>query len=388
MAESLRSRKVLIVGGGITGLVLAILLERDGHRVTIADRGIRTGEMSGGITLTTNGVAILRSLGIFDMLRPFLHTLRGVHIDAMRCGTLSGFRLDDESIGGEVYSMMRSDLHAVLFPCLKRTRLVNGSSVHLFSQSQDGVSVTFSNGNNEWYDLVAGCDGKYSDIRASLFGEAGRTATLSPSWRFLANNFGVSDTVTIREVWGLRSRLSAMPLPGGLVQCVAVTNRAVVSDSNEQLDPEEFRKIFSGLGSLADHLVAQVTRVDQLIYNGHEEIVLPEWYSGKVVLIGEAAHGIAPILSQGASLAIEDAYVLAIGLRHAETVDAACAWYSGCRRRRVLAIQNKSWKLQRATKFDSSWRCRLRNLFWKCLPDKWLHRDLRKVFVDAFVAAA
>jgi len=382
MADSIPSRKVLIVGGGIAGIILAILLERDGHAVTIVERAQQVKPVGGGITLTMNGIAMLRRLGMMDGLQGKLHKIKRINIDAVRLGTLSSFRLEDKGAAREVYTVLRSDLHAFLLAHLQNTRLVMGSSVHLFSQSADGVSVTFSNGNNEWYDLVAGCDGINSATRASLFGQGGRSYAGYAFWRFLAQNDDLYDPSLITEVWGIGKRFGIVPLPGGLVHCFAAVNCPDGCDDNEQIEVGQFRQMFKGFGAAADHFVEQVTDRSQLMYNGLEDIRLPAWYSGRVVLVGDAAHGMTPNLTQGASMAMEDAFVLATALRHADSVEAAFEWYFNCRNRRVLAIQKKSWWLGKVAQIASPWLCRLRDRCWKLIPDKWLQGDLERLLVE------
>ncbi len=377
-----RSLNVLIVGGGIAGIVLAILLERDGHRVTIAEKAAEMKPVGGGITLTMNGVAMLRRMGLMDGLKRYLHKIRCINIDAVRLGTLSSFCLEGSGTIHEVYSVLRSDLHSFLLHQLVRTDIIKQTSIHLFSQSSEGVSVTFSDGRNAWYDMVAGCDGINSATRASLFGDTGRSYAGYASWRFLAKNNGVYDPSLITEVWGIGKRFGIVPLPGGLVHCFAAANCPDGCESYQQMDAEEFRRMFRGFGAAADHFVEQVTDNGQLMYNGLEDIRLPAWYSGRVALVGDAAHGMTPNLTQGASLAMEDAYVLATALRHADSIEAAFAWYFNCRRRRVLAIQKKSWWLGKVAQLASPWLCSLRDRCWKWIPDKWLQGDLEKLLVE------
>lgn len=382
MSNSIPFRKVLIVGGGIAGIILAILLERDGHNVTIVERAPEIKPVGGGITLTMNGVAMLRRMGLMQGLTPYLHKINRINIDAARFGTLSSFKLDDAKGQREVFSILRSDLHSFLISQLRSTDLREGTSVHLFSQSKDGVSVTFSNGINEWYDIVAGCDGINSATRASLFGDTGRSYAGYASWRFLAVNDGVYDSSLITEVWGIGKRFGIVPLPGGMVHCFAAVNCSDGCEENRMVDASAFRSMFKGFGSAADNFVAQVTDNAQLMYNDLEDIRLSEWYHGRVVLVGDAAHGMTPNLTQGASMAMEDSWVLATALRYEESVQEAFAWYFSCRRRRVLAIQKRSWRFGKVAQLTSPLLCRLRDLCWKCIPDKWLQGDLEKMLVE------
>jgi 2-polyprenyl-6-methoxyphenol hydroxylase-like FAD-dependent oxidoreductase len=69
---------------------------------------------------------------------------------------------------------------------------------------------------------------------------------------------------------------------------------------------------FRGYGGLAAVLLAQVTDPDRVIYTAIDEVFLPApWYRGRTVVIGDAAHASTPFWAQGASMAIEDAVLLA-----------------------------------------------------------------------------
>lgn len=382
MIDSLRSRKVLVVGGGIASVILAVLLDRDGNNVTIVEPAGDILPFDDGLTLTMNSVDILRRMGLMEGLQPFLHKIEHINIEAVGIGALSRFRLSQDQPRREVYSVMRSDLHTFLVTHLHHARVVKGASVHLLSQSSDGVSVTFTNGSNEWFDLVVGCDGINSTTRASLFGECDRKNTGWASWRFMAGNDRGYDSSAITEIWGFGRRFAILPVPGGKVHCFAASNFPHTCDSITAIDADQFRRLFSGFGATADYFVDQVARSEQLIRNQVEDISLTAWYSGRVALLGEAAYGTTANLARSVSMAMEDAFVLAAGLRHAEDVETAFQWYYSARRRRVRAIRTKSWQPGKVSALASPWLGRLRDRCLQSLPGKWLKNDLKLMLAE------
>src|SRR5262249_16669760 len=79
-------------------------------------------------------------------------------------------------------------------------------------------------------------------------------------------------------------------------------------------------------------------RLELAADNTHDLGHVPNWHRGPIVIIGDAAHAPAPTSGQGASMAIEDAIVLASALRHQPSIPQAFAAYEGARRERVEKI--------------------------------------------------
>jgi 2-polyprenyl-6-methoxyphenol hydroxylase-like FAD-dependent oxidoreductase len=76
-----------------------------------------------------------------------------------------------------------------------------------------------------------------------------------------------------------------------------------------------------------------------------EWIECEKWHSGRVVLIGDAAHASSPMMGQGGCMAMEDAWALAKELRAAATVEGALASYASRRKPRVEWVQQQSMAL-------------------------------------------
>ena len=105
---------------------------------------------------------------------------------------------------------------------------------------------------------------------------------------------------------------------------------------------ERLRIRFAGFGPRVQEYLAALERDDQIICSAMEWVPLEKVYSGRVVLVGDAAHASSPMLGQGGCMAMEDACVLAEELRSGATIEAALASFAKRRKPRVEWVQQQS----------------------------------------------
>jgi 2-polyprenyl-6-methoxyphenol hydroxylase-like FAD-dependent oxidoreductase len=105
---------------------------------------------------------------------------------------------------------------------------------------------------------------------------------------------------------------------------------------------ERLRKRFAAFGGRVQEYLASLERDDQIICSAMEWMELEKWHTGRVVLVGDAAHASSPMMGQGGCMAMEDACVLADELRAAATVESALASFVSRRKPRVQWVQKQS----------------------------------------------
>jgi len=374
--------KTLIIGGGIAGVVLAILLERKGHVVTIAEQSREWLPVGGGITLTLNGVRVLQGLGLLDGIAACANEVHRINITDRNGTLLSSFNLDRFSASyAKTYTIHRAALHNLLLSHLHTTTVLLNTTFTNITDTGDKVDVTFNNSVSDHYDMVAGCDGINSSVRARIFPSSENKYAGYGSWRFVAHNVATGDEHILTEMWGRGKRFGIVPLGNGTVHCFASMTCKQNSIANKNISIDDFRKTFSDFGTTVQQLTNTITTTAELIYNDLEDVQIHEWHSGRIVLVGDAAHGMTPNLTQGASMAIEDACVLADTLSSAGNVAQDVAHYYGIRKGRVAAIQKKSRQLGMIGQLNNPVLCALRNQCWRCIPDKWIQNDLANLLV-------
>jgi 2-polyprenyl-6-methoxyphenol hydroxylase-like FAD-dependent oxidoreductase len=309
-------KKVLVIGGGIGGLSVAIALASNGVEVDLIEMRSTWVPYHVGIILGSNTLRAMKQLGVIDA-----SIARGFPYQGMSICDKNGNVINhtqNRFLAGEEYpsnlGMTRPALHDVLSQAAQEagTRVYLGVTVTRMDNRDDGVSVQFSNGHHDEYDLVVGADGVYSKTRGLLFGDKYRPQyTGQGAWRY-----------NVPRPAGLDRSYIYDGVPGGKAGLVPLTQDTMYiylvreELGNPYFPPEQLAELFRD--RLRDYggLVGEVRDRDildaaQVVYRPLEALLVPEpWYQDRVLLIGDAVHATTPHLGQGAAQAIEDAVVL------------------------------------------------------------------------------
>ena len=240
------------------------------------------------------------------------------------------FLLGDDKVPA-VCALSRRRLHQILLAAAQRAGAVvrTGLSVAEIHEQPDGVTVRFSDGRTEDFDLLAGFDGIRSTTRLHLVGTA---FVPRPSgygaWRIQVPR---RDYVTGMEfLQGIGSKTGAMPLSNDLMYLFHIRPEEPGAFFEKQHLAELLRERLRGYGSYVAEVAASLTPASDIVYGAIEPMLLPwPWYRGRVVIGGDAAHTFPPHLTQGAAMAVEDAYELARHVLRGEgSLDARLMAYS------------------------------------------------------------
>jgi salicylate hydroxylase len=372
MTAARGDRRVLISGGGIGGLALAIALAERGQPVTVLERGALHDETGAGIQLGANALRRLDELGVLDLVVP----------EAFRPDALwmfdahSGARLTALPLGewyltryqAPYLSLHRADLHrglyrrACMFP---EIRIEPGVAVTDISQHASTVSAKGFEGQDFSGSCLVGADGLWSTARQLVAPDAklafaGQTASRT---LLATRNLATPFDAPVVTLWlGTRGHLVTYPVKSGkALNVVLVTEGGSPHQGwNEEMDAASLLAATAGWAEPPRRLLAGAEH-----WRSWSLFQLPplrRWSKGNVALLGDAAHPVLPFLAQGAGLAIEDALVLArqivaCGRDHR----LAFAEYERLRRRRVARVQAQSARLGRIYHMGPPWRS-VRNL--------------------------
>ncbi len=248
------------------------------------------------MAIQEEGINAARELGILDDIREW-----GVERDIQRIERCDGrvITSNNPATKGEGYTINRNQLHQIL---LKKVQNIEfGISAETIKDADNGKEVEFSNGTVEKFDLVIAADGINSALRPLLNPGKSIFDTGLSVW-----NVHVKDYFpTIIEIWNKRLITAFYPLPEGTSVSFFV-KKPFTSIKESGSRKEDIKHFFK------DCTHPEIGRVlekcDEGIFFGSvRNVITPRWYRDRILLIGDAAHGVSPLSGMGANLAMADA---------------------------------------------------------------------------------
>jgi 2-polyprenyl-6-methoxyphenol hydroxylase-like FAD-dependent oxidoreductase len=338
---------VLIAGGGVGGLALALMLHQRGIGCTVLEAAAEVKPLGVGINTLPHAI---RELAALDLL-PALDTV-GIRTRELRYLNRFGQEIWQEPrgiwAGHEVpqFSIHRGHLHQVLWQAaearLPKGALLRNARLQSFTQNAHGITAHLSDGRSLSGDVLIGADGIHSIIRAALHPDDGGIRWNGiQMWRGAVEwpAFEGGDTMIVAG--DMKEKLVLYPIGAGASAATRLANWVVCAQIGDASKPPPRREDWSRPGQL-DEVLAHVARfripfldVAALVratpefweYPMCDRDPLPFWTQGRVTLMGDAAHPMYPVGSNGASQAVLDARCLA-DLLASRAPEAALAAYA------------------------------------------------------------
>ncbi|MEU5689638.1 FAD-binding monooxygenase [Streptomyces venezuelae] len=317
---------VLVVGAGIAGDTLALLMERDGWTVTVAE--IAPALRTGGQTVDLRGDSreVLERAGLLQQALDCLVPQRGAAWIDTRERRLA--EMPVEAFDGRGYvsreELLRTDLariiHEATGPGVTHRF---GETVETLQDTATGVRARFRSGTTQTFDLVVGADGAHSRVRALRFGP-------QENYR---------KPLGLAHAWfTLTERPATPPLHGWFLTHNAPGRRAVearpghpgqqevgLTFAADTLPPRHDRdaqfalleRTFADVGWRTAEFLAAARQADDFALDTFDQIHVPCWSTGRTVLLGDSAWCASPLSGLGTALALRGAAELAAALRAA-----------------------------------------------------------------------
>ena len=346
--------QILVVGGGIGGLAVALSLARSGRTVRVIERAPEFVEIGAGIQLAPNASWALDQLGVLPEIHSYaVFPQRLVWMDAASGEQLTTLDLGApfvEHFGYPYFVMHRSDLLDVLLrACQAQPNITlepNRDAVHVEDRTTTAV-VTCASGQSYEADIVIGADGLRSNVRKAMFDDGDPVCSAYVAYRGtipisdVAANAGMDNVV----VWtGPDTHLVQYPVRRGeLYNQVAVfkSRRYTAGGAGDDWGlPDELDEMFAGYVDFVRSGIAQMARGRR--WPMFDRLPIPNWTRNRVVLLGDAAHPMLQYLAQGAAQALEDVAVLASELTQQADPAAAFERYQTERAPRTARVQTQA----------------------------------------------
>ncbi|WP_236019781.1 flavin-dependent oxidoreductase [Sabulicella rubraurantiaca] len=336
---------VLIAGGGVGGLTLALSLHERGIPCVVLEAAPEVRELGVGINTLPHAIRELAALGLLPALDAVAIRTRELRY-LNRFGQVIRSEARGMHAGHDVpqFSIHRGRLHGVLWRAAQErlgAALRAGSRVESFGQDAEGVTVTLPGGEELRGAALVGADGIHSAIRRRMHPEDGGIRWNGiQMWRGALDwpEYEGGDCMIVAG--DMKEKLVLYPIAPGSAPGTRLTNWVVCAQIGDPSGPPPRREDWSRPGKL-EEVLPHLRRfrvpwldVEALVratpefweYPMCDRDPLPRWTEGRVTLLGDAAHPMYPVGSNGASQAVLDARCLAAKLASLPVEEALLAY--------------------------------------------------------------
>lgn len=344
---------IIIVGGGIGGLAVALSILETGKSVAIFEQAPEFGEVGAGIQLAPNAIEVLDRLGVKEeILKHAVLPKRLVLKDVYTAKELATLDLGEEfqkEFGQPYIVLHRSDLHRVLYEaCQKRSNVKFFTNQSIQTAEQKGDTVTIVNQNGETFtaEAVIGADGVKSNMR-KLFIEDEPVNSAYVAYRGtipieeVANNSNLDLDDVIMWI-GPNLHLVQYPVRRGELYNQVVVFKSYDATVEDWGNPEEMTRRFENTHPKVQNALSYINR--QFRWQMYDREPIDNWTKGNITLLGDSGHAMLQYLAQGGVQAFEDAFVLGEKLKEHKSYEEAFNAYQELRIPRSAMVQTTARK--------------------------------------------
>ncbi|TCM63820.1 FAD-dependent urate hydroxylase [Acinetobacter calcoaceticus] len=363
--------QIVIIGAGIAGLTTGIALKKFGHQVTIYEQVQQIRPVGAAISLWPNGVKCLNYLGLTEQVAQLGGQMDHLaYVDGLSGETMTQFSLMPliEEVGQRPYPVSRAALQNMLMDAFGREDIHLGKKMIALSETAEQVELQFADGSTVQTPLLVAADGTHSISRNYVLSEqVQRRYAGYVNWNGLVE---ISEQLAPADQWttfvGEGKRVSVMPIAQQqFYYFFDVPLQAGLE--NDRLEyKNDLKQNFKGWCPQVQYLIEQIDVEKTNRVEIHDIDPFSQFYKGRVVMVGDAAHSTTPDIGQGGCQAMEDAIYLARALQiNTLGLEDALKRYQNKRNQRCEEM------ILRARK-----RCDITHMKDRALTEQW-YADLR-----------
>ncbi|MEG1090465.1 MAG: FAD-dependent urate hydroxylase HpxO [Acinetobacter sp.] len=312
--------EIAIIGAGMGGLTTGIALKKFGHRVTIYEQAEQILPVGAAISLWSNGVKCLNYLGLTEQVAKLGGQMNDLaYIDGLNGEVMTQFSLAPliEEVGQRPYPVSRAELQNMLMDAFGRQDIQLGKRMVSIEDKGQHVEIGFQDGSTVSAALLIGADGTHSMTRQYVLGkQVERRYAGYVNWNGLVE---ISEDLAPAQQWttfvGEGKRASLMPVAEHRFYFFFdVPLSAGLENQRSEYKPL-LKQYFYGWCPQVQRLIDSIDEQKTNRVEIHDIEPFTQFYKGRVVILGDAAHSTTPDIGQGGCQAMEDAVYLARALQ-------------------------------------------------------------------------
>ena len=315
-----KGRPLLITGGGIGGLAAAVGLARKGYKSIVLERAAQLGEIGAGIQLGPNAFHAFDYLGIGDQARKMAVYIDQLRLmDAMTGEDIATIPLDEpfrQRFKNPYAVIHRGDLHGVFLRACRENPLIElrtSAEVVGYEDAADETRAVLKSGEKVVGAGLIGADGLWSRVRAQLVGDGAPRVTGHTTYRSVIPTEEMPEDLrwNAATLWaGPKCHIVHYPLSSWKLFNLVVTyhNDAPAPVAGQPVAAEEVLRGFQHVAPRARRIIEHGRDWRLWVLCDRDPIL--NWTSGRVTLLGDAAHPTLQYMAQGACMAMEDGVCL------------------------------------------------------------------------------
>ena len=317
----MNDKPIVIIGAGISGLILCLTLIKNGFSAIVFEKEKEIDQPGAGINISPNGNAILYNLGIKNKILNAADKPTTIELKTYKRGlTIAKQKLNgdiEKKFNYPYLQMQRKEIINILkeeINNIDSTIIHTNHSFKNYTEDDNSVLVHFNNQKSFEGSIIVGCDGINSTVRKIMLPNSDSRFSGIIAWRGLVDMDKLSNkTQSLSStVWmGKNSHFVHYPIEKNKFLNFIGTLKKDKWENNswhETGDRQELKSDFKGWNATVNEIIDNT----DVIYKWglFENESLPNWISKRAVVIGDAAHPMSPSYGQGANTAMEDAIIL------------------------------------------------------------------------------